>query len=132
MYKLTYSSNNSGGSWWLEDSDWIALEEAGWTVIWGGWNPRDNYETPKAVSAQEIIDGKVGRWLGAIAKEAWKDVKSPRKGIEEWEAIVGQDPGELGCTCCGPPHNFSWEDELGNYGHMDHVVRSSWSVSNVF
>ncbi len=35
--KVEYSSNNSGGSWWLYDKDWVKLEEAGWTIIWGGW-----------------------------------------------------------------------------------------------
>ena len=34
--KVEYSSNNSGGRWWLKDEDWIALEKAGWTVAWGG------------------------------------------------------------------------------------------------
>ena len=33
MY-VEYSSNNSGGSWWLKDEDWKALEAAGWKVVW--------------------------------------------------------------------------------------------------
>lgn len=35
MKKVTYSSNNSGGRWWLTDEQWLALEKAGWTVLWG-------------------------------------------------------------------------------------------------
>ncbi len=27
--KIEYSSNNSGGDWWLKDEDWFALEKAG-------------------------------------------------------------------------------------------------------
>jgi hypothetical protein len=34
--KVEYSSNNSGGSWWLKTEDWKALEDAGWNVEWGG------------------------------------------------------------------------------------------------
>lgn len=33
--RVEYSSNNSGGSWWLKDADWKALEDAGWVVEWG-------------------------------------------------------------------------------------------------
>jgi hypothetical protein len=33
--KVEYSSNNSGGYWWLKDKDWQALEDAGWYVHWG-------------------------------------------------------------------------------------------------
>lgn len=33
---VEYSSNNSGGSWWLSDKHWLALEAAGWRVEWGG------------------------------------------------------------------------------------------------
>lgn len=33
MY-VEYDSNNSGGSWWLKDSHWRALEAAGWKVQW--------------------------------------------------------------------------------------------------
>ena len=32
MTKIVFSENNSGGSWWLSPSDYIALENAGWEV----------------------------------------------------------------------------------------------------
>lgn len=32
--RVEYSSNNSGGSWWLRDTDWFALEKGGWKVEW--------------------------------------------------------------------------------------------------
>lgn len=31
---VEYSSNNSGGDWWLSDDDWKNLESAGWKVKW--------------------------------------------------------------------------------------------------
>lgn len=34
--QVTYSTHNSGGSFWLKDSHWKALEKAGWKVEWGG------------------------------------------------------------------------------------------------
>ena len=34
--KVEYSSNNSGGSWWLSDDDWRKLEKAGWEIQWCG------------------------------------------------------------------------------------------------
>ncbi len=33
--RIEYSSNNSGGGWWLKDEDWKNLEAAGWIVEWG-------------------------------------------------------------------------------------------------
>jgi len=29
---IKYDSNNSGGTWWIEDKHWRALEKAGWHV----------------------------------------------------------------------------------------------------
>jgi hypothetical protein len=57
--KIIYSSNNSGGRWWLKDDDWYALEAAGWIVNW----------------YKDIEDGlfgtyKDGRFLDALASEA--------------------------------------------------------------
>lgn len=95
MINVTYSSNNSGGSWWLSDEDWRALEAAGWTL--------------------EPLYGGGERWLGAIATGASKDFESMREAVEEFESITGQDASDEGCNCCGNPHNFSGRDENGNY-----------------
>lgn len=35
--RVQYSSNNSGGDWWLSDADWIGLADAGWEVVWGSY-----------------------------------------------------------------------------------------------
>ena len=82
--KITYSSNNSGGHWWLKDKDWKNLERAGWDVEWE----------------------KEGRFLGALPHRASKDFASVEEAISEWESVVGQSATEEGCPCCGPPHEF--------------------------
>lgn len=91
MGTLFYTSNNSGGDWWLSDRDWVALEKAGWHIYWR----------------------LSGRWLGALATQAAKHFEYEKVGIAEFEAITKQDSKELGCNCCGKPHYFEWfEEEL--------------------
>jgi hypothetical protein len=93
--KVEYSSNNSGGSWWLSDEDWYALEKGGWKVGWASkweepWRSRD----------------PDGRYLGALARGAEIEVHSLEEAKESFQLITGQWPEEEGCECCGPPHNF--------------------------
>lgn len=93
---VKYSSNNSGGYWWLTDEDWRNLEAAGWVVDWvkdgSGYRGRDKDDPT--------------RFLGALATSAKRyDVREPN-AIAEWTAITGQDPDEEGCPCCGQPHSF--------------------------
>jgi hypothetical protein len=99
--KVAYSSNNSGGSWWLTDEDWRSLEREGWTVEWVAED-----------SATATYLDKDGRWLGALAKRASKSFPAPyiANAVKDWERITGQNASDLGCTCCGPPHSFSVED----------------------
>lgn len=100
--KVEYSSNNSGGSFWLCDGDWYALERAGWNVEWC----RDkNYVTPP----------KDGRWLGTLATGATREGLTLRDAIEEFESVTGQYANALGCNCCGPPHYFTFEGDNGEY-----------------
>lgn len=93
---VEYSSNNSGGQWWLSDKDWKRLEKAGWKVEWY----RDNPPFGDTASLHK------GRFLGALASRATREAKSLQEAIEEWEEITGQDPNDEGCSCCGNPHNF--------------------------
>jgi len=91
--KIEYSSNNSGGNWWLSDEDWQNLEKAGWVVEWGR------------------LSGGVGtRWLGALATSATREGLSMDEAIAEFEQVTGQDAYDMGCSCCGNPHNFYEED----------------------
>lgn len=124
---VEYSSNNSGGSWWLKDTDWKALEEAGWDVLWGDATYcRSDYRThtPSICESKEECHGhrefktyneitsaekkrRDVRWLGALAREARKEFPTLREAIEEWERITHQTASDEGCNCCGPPHSFS-------------------------
>lgn len=92
---VEYSSNNSGGDWWLKDEDWKALEAAGWVIHWIKDAP-----DPYTKKTEE-------RWLGALAKEAHRVGLTMGQAIAEWERVTGQNSADLGCACCGAPHSFS-------------------------
>ena len=73
--KISYSSNNSGGYWWLTDKNWKDLEKNGWEVQW--------------IKDDPWYKGKK-RFLNALATSATKNnVKSLIKAIREWEEITG-------------------------------------------
>jgi hypothetical protein len=99
--KTEYTSNNSGGNWWLTDKDWYALEKAGWEVRWIKDEP-DNIPFLREEGRE--------RWLGALATRASREGLSFKKAVAEWEAITGQYADEIGCRCCGSPHYFSKRD----------------------
>lgn len=98
--KVSYSSNNSGGCWWLTDQNWIDLEKAGWTVDWGEYLAKGG----------TLASARKKRYLGGLAASASKDFQTIRDALVEFEKITGQDVSDEGCNCCGPPHNFSWDD----------------------
>ena len=77
--KVSYSSNNSGGHWWLKDKDWKNLEKAGWTVEWA----KDNYYKKTALDSSN-------RWLGALATAAYKDFPTIKMAIAEWERSIAR------------------------------------------
>lgn len=125
MY-VEYDSNNSGGSWWLEDKDWKALEAAGWKVRWAWLDyvyedndyERDEDGTPKlsidtSDNALSVKEGE--RWLGTLARGAYRVGLPIRDAVDEWQKITGADPYDAGCSCCGQPHNFSEYDDNGKY-----------------
>jgi len=92
--KVEYSSNNSGGSFWLSAQNWKDLETAGWDVEWRG-KP----------------------FLGQDAMAASRTGLSLGDAIREWESVTGEDSSELGCSCCGVPHSFTAYDDEGE--HVD-------------
>lgn len=100
-YLVEYSSNNSGGSWWLKDEDWFALEKAGWVVDWCK-NNKSEFCKPD----------KNGRWLGALATNAFlvidanSEVTAEKLAIVMFEDATGQCAEDRGCPCCGEPHSF--------------------------
>ncbi len=99
---IEYSSNNSGGNWWLKDRDWEALEEAGWVVEW--LKDDDHF-------ASKVDEN--GKWLGTKALRA-KRYGLPMAIVKaEFSVLTGEDPDSEGCNCCGQPHNFYAYDENG-------------------
>ncbi len=107
--RVEYSSNNSGGNWWLDDAQWYALEAAGWDVQWVKDDP-DGF----------MRSGD--RFLGALATRASKSDVSLRDAIEEWESVTGERASALGCSCCGTPHSFTVYDADDNW--VDHYSPS--------
>ena len=91
--RVEYSSNNSGGDWWLSDKNWLDLESAGWKVKWF------------RESEMKLTRGE--RFLGALAAEAEREGLSLEAAVEEWERITGQTSTSAGCACCGQPHRFT-------------------------
>ena len=100
MSTVRYSSNNSGGSWWLTDKNWLDLEAAGWKVRWIRDDTSGHYAREGA---------SADRWLGALATSATREGLSLEDAIEEWERVTGACYGDEGCSCCGRPHDF-WEE----------------------
>ena len=99
---VEYSSNNSGGSWWLDDKDWYALEEAGWEVDW--------------IRNEDRLfkDNDPTRFLGALATSAKRYGLSLKMAKAEFEDITGANADDDGCSCCGQPHSFYAYDSEGN------------------
>jgi hypothetical protein len=144
MY-VEYNSNNSGGSWWLKDEDWKALEKAGWLIEWAwlsvkytdkGGIVRGKDGLPKLVPAAESgssfsfgKDAKEGdRWLGTLAKTAYKpNCTSLREAVDEWERVTGESSTDAGCPCCGQPHDFTLYDDKGK--HIDSGPTTSYAAS---
>lgn len=105
--KVTYSSNNSGGSWPLSDDQWHALEDAGWAVRW--------VATDRGMIGRSSSGD--GRWLGALAVHADREGLSLGDAIDEWERITSENSADLGCPCCGPPHSFEFSGDNGEWEH---------------
>lgn len=90
MGKVEYFSNNSGGNDWLDDSQWQKLRDGGWKTY--GFSETDTR-----------------------MKYASKEFSTIREAIEEWESLTGEDARDLGCSCCGPPHQFEFENDNGDF-----------------
>lgn len=143
--RVEYSSNNSGGSWWLEDKDWIALEAAGWEIEWGGvyfchsvhnslTGHAPTYPFTECATDAECSGHRSSlnhedvsrRNLGCLAKCASKEFPTLADAIREFEKVTGQDAMDEGCNCCGPPHSFSGDgDYASGEGCGEHLYDNS-------
>jgi hypothetical protein len=77
---VLFRENNSGGYWRLTDEQWAALAKAGWTVEARSSSGGNRVATVKA-----------------------RSVDAARV---KWEKVVGRNPHDRGCECCGWPFNF--------------------------
>jgi hypothetical protein len=114
MSHVEYSSNNSGGSYWLKDEDWANLEKAGWEVQW--FKNEEHYKGAE-------------RFLGALAREAKRQGLSLGDAIREWESVTGQSSNALGCSCCGSPHSFTLYNDEGDYVESYYPTSPSYGDS---
>ncbi len=74
---IEYDSNNSGGGWWLNDTDWKALEEAGWHVDWIVVTSRES-----SFSTNPFVSASSGRRYG----ETWEEATRPfTPGTSRWD-----------------------------------------------
>lgn len=145
---IEYNSNNSGGSWWLKDKDWLALEKAGWKIIRADENfvyeknehklgknglpmtTRKSTSSFSSASMAQKDDKGIPRWLGAMAKYAFKRFETIKDALVEFEKVTGADVMEEGCNCCGAPHSFSWKggycsgEDCGEYLYGDKAKMS--------
>ena len=133
---VQYNSRKSGGSWWLSDKDWKALEGAGWEVEWGGQDvchvafrtsrkgPSKAPNTCPARDENGLLTGPScqghrrfasyeecvasgERFLGTLAQYATKECESVAEAMVDFAEVTSLDPDAEGCTCCGHPHYFS-------------------------
>ena len=122
---LIYDSNNSGGRWWLKDADWEALETAGWTVHWKQTDRLLEKSPEFGLYSDDLLrrcpKREIG-WLGTFATSAAIETDDPRGTIREWERVTGQSASDVGCNCCGPPHNFEYREEGRKPRHFHAVV----------
>lgn len=137
MSYVEYNSNNSGGSWWLTDADWKALEDDGWIVAWANlrhsFTPSGDYEresngVPRLVPRDgteerthsigiKKDDKGVHRYMGAVAREAYlPDCDDIRRAAESFDKVTSCLSTSAGCPCCGQPHNFTSHGDDGSWG----------------
>lgn len=89
MVTVEFTHTNNGGYYWLKDSDWDALENAGWTVV--NRKLGNGYGFPRATIVAESVAAATALWA---------------------ETLPHFDPNDEGCTCCSSPFRFEvLEDE---------------------
>lgn len=119
-YMVTYNSNNSGGSggsWWLSEDNWKALEANGWKLFSYGdfiYDESGNYKYDENGLPERKWKSPSPDLFGAYATYGFKRFDTPKEALEEFERLTKKDISEEGCNCCGPPHNFSWDDGEGS------------------
>lgn len=105
---VEYSTNNSGGSFWLTEKEWKNLEDHGWKLF----NHDDHiYESGNYKYDEHGLPmRKEPRAKDSIFKQyahyAFKHFPSVEDAEREFEELTEQHVNDEGCECCGKPHYF--------------------------
>lgn len=110
LITVKYSTNNSGGSYWLNESDWKALQDAGWLIM--DWDNAVYDSTGHYLADENGLPTTSKPADLDTAHYAYKKFKSIKDAIEEFEQLTGEDVSAEGCSCCGPPHSFTWGRDI--------------------
>ena len=90
MTYVKLDQNNSGGYFWLDDSQFDALLADGWVPIEDGWRSRWGRNTQNLAIDIPVDDPQHAVTIAKI----------------EFARVTAEDPDDIGCTCCGPPFSF--------------------------
>ena len=107
---IEYTTNNSGGSFWLKTKDWKKLEKAGWKLF--GYDNFVYVDGDYKYGKDGLPEKKESNekdMFGQYAHYGFKFFSSIKEALEEFEKLTGQDVSDEGCNCCGAPHSFSWD-----------------------
>jgi len=97
--RITFSENNSGGTWWLQQEHYDKLFAA-------GWHPGRTSYNGSVRGAHRIIV------LDAI-DEGVANTTAYNMAVLEWEKLTGENSDDPGCSCCGAPYQFyDWDTPI--------------------
>lgn len=67
------------------------------------------------IDGDDIAKMEAAGWKHHSYMKWMLDAESVESAKEQWAALLNMDPDEIGCECCGPPHDFrgaySWEED---------------------
>ena len=111
MKVYEYFSNNSGGSYWLDDEDWKKLEKAGWRIAgFDDFVYTNSGDYKKDNNGLPIINRK-----STTPVYAYKKFDSLDEAIADFESITGEDYYAEGCSCCGQPHSICGLQSINSF-----------------
>jgi len=91
-----FSENNSGGSWWLNRDQYIALLKSG---KWG-----IDIEGVECSSRFSIFENDDVPYV--LRHNLVGQFNSQQEAEDSWESLTGYSLEEEGCECCGRPFSL--------------------------